>query len=255
MQIDTRSASVPESVARTVEANVRAILDRIARAAQRAGRKPEDITLVAVTKTFGPDKILAASLAGVRHIGENRVEEADSKIPVVFANLPAGQALKWHMIGHIQHRKAKQVTQLFDIVQSVDSVRLAEALNRATLKPLPVLLEINIAREPQKFGFLALPEETFFAQVETILALKNLRVRGLMTIGPQTERPEASALYFQQLRELRDRLQARYQVEWSELSMGMTADFEIAIAEGATIVRVGRAIFGERNPAGEHYAP
>jgi pyridoxal phosphate enzyme (YggS family) len=248
MQVDTRQVPINDEVTRTIEANVRAIQDRIARAAERAGRKPEDITLVAVTKTFGPDKIIAAARAGLRHIGENRVEEADEKIPVVFARLREEPTVQWHMIGHIQHRKAKRVTQLFDMVQSVDSVRLAEALNRATLKPLPVLLEINIAREPQKFGFLAEPTVEFDKQVEAILGLRNLRVRGLMTVGPQTERPEASAIYFRQLRELRDHLRSQFpQTDWSELSMGMTADFETAIEEGATIVRVGRAIFGERN--------
>lgn len=243
MQLDTRNPIATQAV----ESNVRAILERRARAAERAGRQSDEITLVAASKTFGPEHILAAYRAGVRHIGENRVEEAEEKIAPVFAQLPPDDPIHWHMIGHIQHRKAQRVIQLFDIVQSLDSVKLAEALNRAAKKPLPVLLEINVANEPQKFGFLPEPRAELYRAVEKILALKNLRVQGLMTVGPQMEKPEQSAPYFRQLRDLRDDLRGRFpHGEWRELSMGMTADFEIAIAEGATLVRVGRAIFGER---------
>lgn len=231
----------------SIEANAAAILERVARAAETADRRPDEITLVAASKTFSPDKILAAYHAGVRHFGENRVEEGVEKIPQVYAHLPPGDPIAWHMIGHVQRRKAREVIRHFDVIQSVDTLKLAQALDRAALRLVPVLLEVNIAAEPEKFGLQPEPRDELCRVVASILSLSHLQVRGLMTVGPQMERPEDSAPYFRRLRELADYLRQTFPANpWSDLSMGMTADFEIAIAEGATIVRIGRAIFGER---------
>jgi PLP dependent protein len=233
-----------------VERNLAAVRERIAEAARRAGRQPEEVRLVAVTKTFPPEKIIAAYRAGARDIGENRVEEAREKIPVVNSTLTPGDPLRWHLIGHLQRRKAREAVELFDLIQSVDSVRLAQTLDRyaaAVGKRLPILLQVNVARDPHKFGFMAEPHTDFLDAVAQILELPSLHVRGLMTIGALVAAPEQARPFFRGLSELRDELAARFTgVDWRELSMGMTDDFAVAIAEGATIVRIGRAIFGER---------
>ncbi len=233
-----------------VERNLIEVKTRIAAAARQAGRNPNEIRLVAVTKTFPPEKIIAAHRAGAREMGENRVEEAREKIPSVNASLPADAPIRWHLIGHLQRRKAREAVELFDLVQSVDSVRLAQTLDRhaaAIGKRLPVLLQVNVARDPNKFGFLVEPRDAFFNAVAQILGLPALRVQGLMTIGALVPDPEQARPFFRGLREVRDELAARFpNAEWHELSMGMTDDYAVAIAEGATIVRLGRAIFGER---------
>ncbi len=237
--------------------NVARVHERMAAAARRAGRSPDDVTLIAVTKTHTPRLILMALAAGVSDCGENRVQEAAAKISRL-----AGERIRWHLIGHLQTNKAKRAAQLFDLIHSLDSVRLAEVLNRqveATFLPsrhrLPVLLQVNLSGEESKEGF-PLPGgvnnrtalDAFTMEVEQILALPHLQVQGLMTIAPYISDPEATRPIFKMLRLLRDELAQRVpQASWQHLSMGMTNDFEVAIEEGATLVRIGRAIFGERS--------
>ena len=236
----------------TVEENLRRVRDEIANAAIQAGRDPKEVRLVAVTKTFPPEKILAAYGVGARDIGENRVEEASEKIAVVNSELTANDPITWHLIGHLQRRKVREAVALFNLIQSVDTVKLAQTLNRHARdvgKKLPILLQVNVARDPNKFGFNAESREIFFNDVREILALPALRVEGLMTIGPMVADPNEARPHFRALCELRNELAATFGTRaatWRELSMGMTDDFPIAIAEGATIVRIGRAIFGER---------
>jgi len=225
-----------------IASNLARVQERITAAARRAGREPREITLVAVTKTVPLEAIVAAYTLGLRHFGENRVQEALQKV----AGRPPGAT--WHMIGHLQRNKAKAAVRIFDLIHSVDSVPLAQELDRhcrALGKRLPVLLEVNVAGEASKFGFL--PEGAFWEAVEQILSLPGLEVQGLMTVAPMVTDPEAVRPVFRQLRELRDELRRRWPaLAWPHLSMGMTDDFEVAIEEGATMVRLGRAIFGPR---------
>lgn len=230
-----------------IEKNLHQVFEQIADAALRAGRKPNEITLVAVSKTQPVQAILAAYAAGVRHFGENRVEEAAEKIPVVSSQT---RGIVWHLVGHLQSRKAKDAALLFNLIHSIDSVSLARKLDAraaALDKTIPILLEVNTSGEATKFGFALNAKEIFFDAVRQILACAHLDVQGLMTIAPIVEKPEQARPYFRALRELRDELRQRFPLHaWQHLSMGMTDDFEAAIAEGATIVRIGRAIFGER---------
>ena len=234
-------------------ANLRAVQERIAAAASRAGRDPAAITLVAVTKTQPLATVQAAYDLGLHHLGENRVEEAE----VNAGALPAD--VTWHMIGHIQSRKAKRVVPLFHVVHSVDSAKLARVLDRLSAgraTPLPVLLECNVSGEASKYGFAAdrwaedgEQRRSLFAAVDEIAALPNLRLWGLMTMAPLVAGPEQARPVFVRLRRLRDELAAAFpQAGWSHLSMGMTDDFEVAIEEGATLVRIGRAIFAPDQP-------
>ncbi|MGB8647891.1 MAG: YggS family pyridoxal phosphate-dependent enzyme [Anaerolineae bacterium] len=233
-----------------IQHNLAAVQDKIAAAVRQAGRAPESVRLVAVTKTFPAESAIAAYRAGIRDLAENRVEEGRDKIPAIAASLPPDAGLRWHLIGHLQRRKAREAVELFDMVQSVDSVRLAETLNRHATelgKRLSVLIQVNVAQDPNKFGFQAEPRAELFQAVAQILALPALRVQGLMTIGALVADPEQARPFFSGLRALRDELARNFpNGEWGELSMGMTDDFPVAIAEGATIVRIGRAIFGER---------
>ena len=221
---------------------VAAVRERIAQAAARAGRDPASVALVAVSKTVPAHRVYAAYLTGIRDFGENRVEEALPKQD----ELPAD--IGWHMIGHIQSRKARDVVGHFSLVHSLDSLDLAETLQRRAdmaAARVPVLVEVNVAGEESKYGFAPsdLP-----AAVGALQALDRLAVRGLMTMAPIVGDPEAARPVFRDLRDLRDRLRAAYPaLALDELSMGMTDDFEVAIEEGATLVRVGRAIFGERH--------
>ncbi len=248
-----------------LEANLRKVRRRIAEAAERGGRDPSEITLVAVTKMRPVEAIKAAYELGVRHFGENRVYEAAEKIPLINRWLegkpPTSRSspLVWHMVGHLQRRKARAAIQLFDIVHSVDSVRLARKLDRLCKERgevLPILLEVNVSGEESKYGFRLerWPEdeeqwELFTGVVEEILALPNVKVQGLMTMAPIVSDPEEARPYFRRLRLLRDALAERFpEADWHHLSMGMTDDFEVAIEEGATMVRIGRAIFGEAPP-------
>lgn len=231
--------------------NIQRVHERIAKACARSGRDPSEVTLVAVTKQQPVAAMLAAVAAGLQQLGENRVEEAARKIPTVDA--AASQPVTWHMVGHIQSRKAKQVAPLFDLVQSVDSLRLAQRLSRlaqARERDLPVLLEINISGEASKYGFAGYnwhKDETVRQQlwqaVSAIRALPRLELRGLMTMAPFGAEERVIRRVFADMSALRDSLDASL----PELSMGMTDDYPIAIEEGATMIRVGRAIFGERN--------
>ncbi len=219
----------------SVAENLARVRERMAAACRRAGRSPDEVTLVGVSKGVPARAVAEAYTAGLQDVGENRVQEAAAKIETLAAQ---GVRPRWHLVGHLQTNKAKTVTGLFAILHSVDSVRLAQALSRRAREPLPILLEVNVAQEASKFGFT--PREVA-SSLQSIADLPNLDVRGLMTIAPQTDQPESVRPIFQRLRELRDELGLR------DLSMGMTNDFEVAIEEGATMVRVGRAIFGERS--------
>ena len=212
--------------------------ERIARAAERAGRPPREVTLVAVTKSVEPPAIEAALRAGVNHFGENRVQEAKSKIEQLATLQPKPPI--WHMIGHLQTNKIKTAIEIFDIIHSVDSLRLAEALSRRLTTRLPVLLQVNVAGETTKNGFA--PAEVMRA-AEQIGRLPWLEIKGLMTIAPLARDAEEVRPVFRKLRQLRDA------IGLVELSMGMSDDFEVAVEEGSTIVRIGRAIFGERGQA------
>jgi PLP dependent protein len=211
-------------------------------AAQKAGRTLEDVQLVAVSKTHEADKVRAAFDAGQRVFGESRVQEARAKIPL----LPS--ALRWHFIGRLQKNKVRHALPLFELFHSVDSLPLAEAMSRIAeeegLRPR-VLLEVNVAGESSKIGFVP---ETLRAQFEAIHSLGRLTIEGLMTIPPIAPEAESSRKYFVALREYRDQLATEFGVALPRLSMGMTQDFTVAIEEGATLVRVGTAIFGERTP-------
>ena len=221
----------------SIERNLALVRERIEAGCARAGRSPGSVTLVGVTKTVPVEAIAEACAAGLRDAGENRVQEAVPKIEALDA---LGVRPRWHLIGHLQRNKAKLAVERFAILHGVDSVRLAEALNARAHEPLPVLLEVNVGQETSKFGFdpTALPQA-----LADIAPLTHLDVRGLMTVAPQVDDPERVRPVFRRLRELRDDLAL------DELSMGMTDDFEVAIEEGATMVRIGRAIFGERPPA------
>ena len=229
--------------------NLRQVQDRIAAAADRARRDPASITLVAVSKTQPAEALVEAYHLGVRHFGENRVEEATLK-QLIFRQRVFDPSVTFHMIGHVQSRKAEEVAAWSDRVHSVDSVKLAQRLDRfAATRPhvLPILLEVNVSGEASKYGFDAARRDELFGAVEAISSLTNVRLDGLMTMAPLVEQPEQARPVFRGLRELRDEIEARCAgVMLPELSMGMTDDFEVAIEEGATLVRVGRAIFGER---------
>jgi hypothetical protein len=241
-----------------LESRLARVRERIASAARRAGRDPDTVTLVAVTKTVPAEVVAAAYALGLADFGENRVEEAQDKIPEV-ARLLAAAPITWHMIGHIQSRKARDVVASFDRVHSVDSLKLAGRLSRfadEAGRTLPVLLEVNISGEASKYGFAlgGWPDdrgqvEAFFGAIEEIQTLPALRLEGLMTMAPLASDPEAARPTFRRLRALHKALAKRFpSVAWAHLSMGMTDDFEVAIEEGATLVRIGRAIFGERPP-------
>jgi hypothetical protein len=226
---------------------IASVQGRIEMAARRVGRDPAGIALVAVSKTQPPEAVVAACHAGLRLFGENRVEEAGPKAQAVARLLAPRVGPIWHMIGHLQSRKAIEVLPWAAMVHSVDSVRLAERLSRFSLQAgteLAVLLEVNVSGEASKYGLA--PQELPLA-VEAIVTLPGLRLQGLMTMAPITENPESVRPVFARLHALKDDMTRRYPaVSWRHLSMGMSDDFEVAIEEGATLVRIGRAIFGER---------
>jgi pyridoxal phosphate enzyme (YggS family) len=227
----------------SIRTNLAAVQERIARAARRAGRDPRDITLVAVSKNVAPSKIETAITCGHMHFGENYLQEARQKI----ATLP--DTLVWHFIGHLQSNKAKAAAELFQSIQSIDNLKLATAVNRQLSileKSMPVLVQVNMSGEPQKSG---VPPAEIEVLLESMNTLQNLRITGLMTMPPFSADPETTRPYFRRLRELADLLVHRHLLGRHgrvELSMGMSGDFEIAIEEGATIVRIGSAIFGSR---------
>lgn len=218
---------------------LKSINEKIAAACQRAGRDFFDVTLVAVSKTVEPERIRQAIEAGVRVLGENRVQEAASKINELAA-VVAEHNVEWHLIGHLQSNKARRAVELFSAIQSVDSFKLAERLDNVAGelgKKLPVFIEVNLGDEESKAG--AKPDEVL-PLCEQVSKLTNLELKGLMAVPPFLENAEDVRPFFRRLRTLRDQAQLK------ELSMGMSHDFEIAIEEGATIVRIGTALFGER---------
>jgi uncharacterized pyridoxal phosphate-containing UPF0001 family protein len=249
----------------SIASNIAEVQERIAAAARRAGRRPEEIALMAVSKTFPPEAIREAYNAGQRLFGENRVQEFADKAGALRDLAGA----EWHMIGHLQTNKAAKAAELFSAVDSLDSLRLAEKLNAAAQalgKRLPILIEINVGREEAKsgvapsfeFAVRGADQRTFVIEAGTsdlaqiLLAAERLEAvqfRGLMTIPPFTEDPQQARPYFRRLREIRDQIAARHipAISLDVLSMGMSHDFEVAIEEGSTCVRVGTAIFGERS--------
>lgn len=238
--LHAKIAPVQEQIS-DVAANLARIRERIARAAERAGRRSEEITLVAVSKTFPAEAIRAAYEAGVRDFGENRVQEMDAKRPKL-ADLRA----TWHFIGHLQSNKARLATQLFDRVDSLDSLSLAQKLDSAARelgKRLPALIEVHLGGESTKTG---VAEGVLAAFAEAVAALPNLELRGLMAVPPYSDNLEHARPYFRELRALHDDINKRLGRQFPTLSMGMSHDFEIAIEEGATEIRVGTALFGVR---------
>jgi pyridoxal phosphate enzyme (YggS family) len=223
-----------------IAANLEKVRATIAEAERKSGRAAGSVELVAVTKTHSAGVVQLAVDAGQLLFGENRVQEAKAKIP----ELPS--KLRWHLIGHLQSNKARLALTLFEMIHGVDSIDLLQHLNRVAgdLGVFPrVLLEVNVAGESSKFGF---PPQELLSEVESIVQIDRLQIEGLMTIPPLAAAPEHSRKYFVQLRELRDRLEREFKFPLPHLSMGMTADYGVAVEEGATLVRVGTAIFGER---------
>ena len=264
------------STTETLAGRIASVRERIVAATRRAGRRPGEVTLVAVSKTHGPEEVAAAYAAGLRFFGENRVEEAAPKTEAVARLVAPAPPPAWHMIGHLQSRRAEDVLPWASMVHSVDSIKLAQRLSRFVTSPpfplsyqergaplpsqgkpvlsvskegwgvgdLPILLEVNVSGEASKYGF---HQEDLPGAVEAIAALPGLALQGLMTMAPIATDPEEVRPVFAALRALKDELARRYPaLDWRHLSMGMTDDFEVAIEEGATLVRVGRAIFGER---------
>jgi pyridoxal phosphate enzyme (YggS family) len=234
-----------------IEQNIARVEERITAACRRAGRRRKDVRMVAVSKTVPPERIRDAYEAGLRNFGENRVQEVEAKRTAL-----RDLEITWHMIGHLQTNKARSARALFHWVQSLDSLRLAEKLNRAPQAaepgsspsagtPLPVLIEVNLGGEVSKSG---VAETGALDLARAISALPNLSLRGLMTVPPLTGDPEGARPYFARLRELASVIDSAPlpNVNMDELSMGMSYDFEVAIEEGATLVRIGSAIFGER---------
>ena len=224
----------------TVKANLRRVQECVGRAAAKSGRRTEDITLVAVTKTHPADAIRIAYEAGIRHFGENRVQEWDAKRDSV-----SGLAATWHLVGHLQSNKAKRAARIFSRIDSVDSLALAQKLDaqRQGTGKLPVLLEVRTDPVTTKSGLT--PEEVPLVANE-MLSMQNLELLGLMTVPPQFAASDSARPYFRLLRELRDALERRFELKFPVLSMGMSNDFETAIEEGATEIRLGTALFGER---------
>jgi PLP dependent protein len=226
----------------SVADNLKVVMDRIAAAAQRAGRDPASVRLVTVTKTVDHDRIREAIAAGAAICGENRVQEGKDKIEAL------GRAASWHLIGHLQKNKAKYAVKLFDLIHSVDTIELAKELDRQAEKiekVQNVLIEVNIAGEASKAGMTVREAP---ALVREVARLRNLSVQGLMTMPPWSADPEESRPFFRILRELAEAIAKENipHASMQELSMGMSGDFEVAIEEGATLVRVGTAIFGAR---------
>ena len=225
--------------------NIKNVYRKIAYASLRAERDPYDVKLVAVTKTVGFEKIKEAIDLGLRAFGENRVQEAQEKISACTLEVK-DSVIEWHMVGHLQKNKAKTAIQLFDLIHSVDSIELARALDKHAEKfdkIQNVLIQVKLSEEETKHG---VSKENLMELIETVTNLKHVSLKGLMTMPPFFDKAELSRPFFRQLRDLRDQVQGKgYRLP--ELSMGMTNDFEVAVEEGATIVRVGTAIFGERD--------
>lgn len=224
--------------------NASAIFKRMSHAAMRSGRSPADVKLIAVTKTVGIEVIKEAIDAGLRIFGENRVQEARDKISNLKSQI-SNSRIEWHLIGHLQKNKSKYAVQLFDLIHTVDSIELTEELNKQAEKIgkiQRVLVQVKLSEEETKHG---VAEKGLMPLLEKIKSFNNLKLEGLMTMPPFFEDPEKARSYFRRLREIRDNAEQKG-FKLSELSMGMSNDFEVAIEEGATMVRIGTAIFGER---------
>ena len=219
--------------------NINRLKERIENAANRVNRNPDEITIVAVTKTVPPDIILQAIDCGIKIIGENRVQEAKEKFDII------GNRVQWHMVGHLQTNKVKDALKIFTLIHSIDSIKLAEEIEKRATNTVECLIEVNTSGEPTKFG---IKPEDLFRFYEDLKNFKKIKVIGLMTIGPgwAITDPEASRSSFKLLHDLRDELAQAFDQEFPILSMGMTSDFEIAIEEGSNMIRVGTAIFGPR---------
>jgi hypothetical protein len=229
-----------------IPSRLSAIRDRMERACRRAGRPPEDVTLIAVTKTRSVEEVASAVEAGVTDLGENRVQEAEAKYPAL-ASLEArdGSPPRWHLVGHLQKNKVRKAVALFDRIHSLDSVELGHRIDRAAEemgKLQPVLVQVDLAAEPTKFG---LPEKELLDTLENLTGLRRLRVDGLMVLPPFLADPEGVRPYFRRLKKLGAEA-FDHGLAGRELSMGMSHDFEVAIEEGATFIRVGTALFGAR---------
>uniref|UniRef100_A0A7V0Z4F3 Pyridoxal phosphate homeostasis protein n=1 Tax=candidate division WOR-3 bacterium TaxID=2052148 RepID=A0A7V0Z4F3_UNCW3 len=222
-----------------IRENINRLKERIEKAANRVNRNPDEITLVAVTKTVPPDIILQAIDCGIKIIGENRVQEAKEKFNII------GNRVQWHMVGHLQTNKVKDALKIFSLIHSLDSIKLAEEIEKRATNTAECLIEVNTSGEPTKFG---IKPEDLFKFYEDLKNFKKIKVLGLMTIGPgwAITDPEASRSSFKLLHDLRDELAQAFDQDFPILSMGMTSDFEIAIEEGSNMIRIGTAIFGPR---------
>ena len=227
-----------------IRENINRVQERIAAACGCAGRQPLSVTLVAVSKTFPAEKVREAYECGLRRFGENRVQEAEGKVAEL-----RDLGIEWHLVGHLQSNKAGKAAEIFQYVESLDALKPAEKLNQAresSGEPLLVLLQVDLGREETKFG---IPREDVLDLARKVSELPRLRIRGLMTMPPYSEDPEQARPYFRSLRELAESIsrQKLSNVSMEVLSMGMSHDFEVAIEEGSTMVRVGTAIFGSRS--------
>ena len=225
--------------------NLDLIQQRIRAACERAGRAPDSVTLLAVSKTHPPETIREAAGCGQLLFGENKIQEAKAKIP-----LCPGRC-RWHFIGHLQSNKVRDAVELFEMIEGVDSLALAREISRRceqAAKRMPILLEVNVAGEASKFGY---KPEQLLAELDELNAMPKIEVHGLMAIPPYTTEPEKTRPYFRRLRELREHAGAALGAALPHLSMGMSGDFEIAIEEGATLVRIGTALFGQRRKSVE----
>ena len=223
--------------------NLEKIQQQIRVACGRAGREPDSVTLLAVTKSQPPEVVAAAAQLGLALFGENKVQEARAKIP----HCPG--RLQWHFIGHLQSNKCREAVELFEMIQSVDSLPLAQEIAKRAeqaAKTVPILLEVNVAGEASKFGYAP---EKLLADLETINALPRIEIRGLMAVPPWSAEPEKSRPHFRRLREMKERCEQILGAPLPHLSMGMSGDFEVAIEEGATMIRIGTALFGPRTGA------
>jgi PLP dependent protein len=229
--------------------NLVSIQQRIARACERSGREPESVTLLAVSKGMPPDLVGEAAAQGLTLFGENKVQEARMKIPLCSGRL------RWHMIGHLQSNKCRDAVHWFEMIHSVDSLSLAHEINKwaeKEAKAMPVLLEVNVAGESTKFGY---QPELVLTELLAINALPRLELHGLMTIAPWSQDPEKARPVFRKLRELKSRCEEKLGAPLPQLSMGMSGDFETAIEEGATLVRLGTSLFGPRTKANQQANP
>jgi len=223
--------------------NLGVLQERIHAACGRAGRDPTSVTLLAVTKSHPPEVVAAAARLGLNLFGENKVQEARAKIPLCPGKL------RWHFIGHLQSNKCRDAVELFEMIQSVDSLALAQEITKRAeqaAKTMPILLEVNVAGEASKSGYAP---EKLLAELAAINALRKIEIHGLMAVPPWSSEPEKSRPHFQRLREIKERCEQILGVPLPHLSMGMSGDFEVAIEEGATLIRIGTALFGPRTRA------